>query len=368
MHSPECVYIHIPFCITKCKYCSFVSFEDIKNKTPYLFSLLKEIDYYYEQNPLKTLYIGGGTPSVIEAEWISKIINKFVFLPEHEITIELNPNDVTYEYLSELKKSGVNRLSIGSQTFNDDILRLIGRRHDSNQINNAVKLAKKLGFENISLDFIYGLPTQTLNDFKQDLDKAIDLDIQHISLYGLKIDEGCYFYKHRPDNLPDDDIQADMYLLADEILSNSGYEHYEISNYSKPDFYSNHNTNYWECGEYYGFGLSAHGYKDGIRYANTSDLQKYINSPTEHEYGRFLTEKERLEENIFLSLRLKKGLDIPKINNEFNIDFNLKYKHVLDKYLSNGYMIKTEKGYALSNSKNSNGFLLSNNILADFLL
>ncbi|MCR5265499.1 MAG: radical SAM family heme chaperone HemW [Cyanobacteria bacterium RUI128] len=365
--SPTSAYIHIPFCKSKCKYCSFVSFENQDKKTGYIFSLLKEIDHYYNTNPLKTLYIGGGTPSVVEVEYLKKIINKLRFEPDAEITIEVNPNDVTPEYMSELKSLGFNRLSMGAQTFDDNILKIIGRRHNSDEIYKAVETAKSAGFENISLDLIYGLPTQTVDGFRHDLEEIIKLDTHHISLYGLKIEEGCYFYNHLPDNIPDDDTQADMYLLAGELTTKNGYEHYEISNYSKKGFRSKHNTNYWKCGEYYGFGLSAHGYVDGIRYANPSVLEEYLASPLYREYGKFLTKQEMLEEKIFLGLRLAEGIDISEINENFGTDFDEKYKNVIKKYTESGHLIKTESGYKFSDDRENNGFLLSNIILSEFI-
>ncbi|MCM1265882.1 MAG: radical SAM family heme chaperone HemW [Candidatus Gastranaerophilales bacterium] len=363
----ESVYIHIPFCKSKCKYCSFVSFENHEKKKGYIYSLLKEIDYYYSQEELKTFYVGGGTPSLLDISDLKKILSKFNFADDCEKTIELNPNDINEEYLNGLKTIGFNRLSIGSQSFDDHILQLIGRRHSSDEIYKSVEIARKVGFENISLDLIYGLPTQTLESFRHDLEQIFSINVEHISLYGLKIDEGCYFYKHQPDNLPDDDIQADMYLLAGELAAKNGFEHYEISNYSKPNYYSRHNTNYWKCGEYYGFGVSAHGYVGGIRYSNYSTLDKYMSEPTAHEYGQFLTEKEKLEEKIFLGLRLKKGINIQEINSEFEIDFEMKYQNVLEKYISSGHFIETKDGYALSDNKDNNGFLISNVILSEFI-
>lgn len=360
-------YIHIPFCKSKCKYCSFVSGTDFGKKTGYLYSLLKEIDYYYTGDSLDTLYIGGGTPSVFDTEDIKKLADKFNFSENAEKTIEVNPNDITSEYADGLMRAGFNRISIGAQSFDDNILNIIGRRHSKSEIYRAVEILKRSGFDNISLDLIYGLPEQDIEKFKYDLNEVINLDVQHVSLYGLKIDEGCYFYNDMPQNLPDDDLQADMYLLACEVLKGAGFNHYEVSNFSKTGRESRHNSNYWMCGEYYGFGLSAHGYVDGVRYSNVKELEEYLDSPTSHEYGKFLTEKEKLEEKIFLGFRLTQGLDIQAINFEFNIDFEEKYKKVLDKYLKTSHIEKTDKGYKLSDNKTNNGFLLSNIILSDFI-
>lgn len=363
----QSVYIHIPFCVKKCKYCSFTSFETLEKRKGYLFSLLKEIDYYYKGEPLKTFYIGGGTPSVMKIDELKKIVDKFEFEETCERTIELNPNDVTPDYANGLKEIGFNRVSLGSQTFDDELLKLIGRRHTSSEIIMAVKSLKEAGFDNISLDLIYGLPNQTISGFEADLNKVFELDVQHISLYGLKIDEGSYFYKHFPENLPDDDCQADMYLLANKLVKEHGFEHYEISNYSKSGFQSKHNSNYWRCGEYYGFGVSAHGFEGDIRYSNTTNLAEYMNDPTDRLMGKFLTKQDELEERIFLGFRLEEGVDVNKINTDFGIDFDNKYDKILKKYLDTGHLLRTKNGYKLNNSEEHNGFLLSNLILSEFI-
>ncbi len=357
----NCVYIHIPFCLSKCKYCSFISFTDISKKTGYLYSLLKEIDYYYQNEPLDTIYFGGGTPSLMEINELKKILDKLNFNKDTEITIEVNPDSIDEKYLIGLKDIGFNRLSIGSQSFDDNILVQIGRRHNADQIFQTIELAQKAGFKNISVDLIYGLPNQTLEMFKKDLNIINSLPIQHVSLYGLKIDEGCYFYKNFPQNLPNDDIQADMYLTAIEKLKD--FDHYEISNFAKTGFESKHNLNYWKENEYYGFGIAAHGFIDEIRYSNYETLEKYLENPIEREYGKFLTEQEKLEESIFLGFRIKEGINTKSINEKYHIDFDKKYKDIIEKYISTGHLIKTKQGYQLSDE----GFLLSNIILSEFI-
>lgn len=357
----SCVYLHIPFCLSKCKYCSFISFTDISKKTGYLYSLLKEIDYYYQNEALDTIYFGGGTPSLMEISELNKLLNKFNLTKNTEITIEVNPDSIDEKYLIGLKDIGFNRLSIGSQSFDDKLLKQIGRRHNSNQIFHTIELAQKAGFKNISVDLIYGLPNQTLEMLKKDLDIINSLPIQHVSLYGLKIDEGCYFYKNHPQNLPDDDIQADMYLTAIEKLKD--FDHYEISNFAKTGYESKHNLNYWKENEYYGFGIAAHGFIDGVRYSNYTKLDKYLENPVEREYGKFLTEQEKLEESIFLGFRIKEGINTKTINEKYHIDFDTKYKNIIEKYISTGHLIKTQEGYQLSDE----GFLLSNIILSEFI-
>lgn len=352
------VYIHIPFCKSKCKYCSFVSYPRIELKEKYLEALEKEVTTRYRGEKLNTLYFGGGTPSILTSSELNKLINLFNTDEDTEITAELNPETITQEYLEQLN---ANRLSFGCQTFDDKILKLIGRRHNAKDVENAVKFAQKAGFNNISLDFIYGLPEQTIEGFKKDLEHAISLGIQHISLYGLKIDEDCYFCKHPPKKLPDEDTQADMYLTAIETLKD--FEHYEISNFARKGFHSRHNLNYWDNNSYYGFGVASHGYENGIRYFNTSDLDEYINSPTTHKNEHKLTEQEQLEEEIFLGFRKISGINIEEINKKFNIDFVKKYTTTLNKYLSYKYLSETNDGFKLT----TDGILVSNVILSDFL-
>lgn len=360
---PKNIYIHIPFCKSKCKYCSFVSFPKLEQKENYLDALKKEIHQNYKNEILNTLYFGGGTPSLLTPEEFHDLIKIFNTNKNTEITAELNPENITLEYLQKLKSSGVNRLSFGCQTFNDKILKIIGRRHLSKDVISAVNQAQKAGFKNISIDFIYGLPEQKLSDFENDLLKAISLNIQHISLYGLKIDEDCYFAKNPPKNLPDEDTQADMYLKAIEILEKNNFTHYEISNFAKQGYESKHNLNYWDNNTYYGFGTAAHGYENETRYFNSANLDEYINNPLQHKSSQKLTKQEQLEEEIFLGFRKMEGINIEKINKKFNIDFLKKYANIIDKYVSYKYLSDTNTGFKLTN----NGILISNTILSEFL-
>ncbi|MBP3925346.1 radical SAM family heme chaperone HemW [bacterium] len=357
------VYIHIPFCKQKCKYCSFVSFPCIEKKSGYLDALKKEIKSKYKGEKIETLYFGGGTPSLLEIHEVEDLVNIFNREDFYETTFELNPETVDEKYLKSLHKIGINRLSIGCQSFDDEILKNIGRIHNSKQVINVVKLAKSAGFENINLDFIYGLPNQSCESFVNDLKLAAELDIQHISLYGLKIEEGCFFYKNPPKNIADSDLQADMYLDAIKTLFEKNFEHYEISNFSKNGCNSKHNTNYWDNNSYYGFGLAAHGYTDGYRYSNSAVLEDYIQNPCEPFYSHKLTKQEQLEEEIFLGFRKMKGIDLININSKYDIDFEKKYSTILSKYLKSGHILKDGNFYKLS----IEGVLVSNIILADFL-
>lgn len=358
----ENCYIHIPFCKTKCKYCSFVSFPCIDKMTAYTYALLKEISENYRGERLKTFYIGGGTPSLLPVNLSEKLINKFNFAAEYEFTLEANPDDITSELADFYAKSSINRISLGVQSFDDVILKSVGRRHTAETAINAVNLLFQKGINNISIDFIYGLPTQTVEGFINDLKHAFTLPVTHISLYGLKVEEGSYYYSNIPENLPDDDIQADMYLTACDILEENGFKQYEISNFAHPGFYSRHNINYWNNNSYYGFGVSAHGYTEGFRYYNTSDLNKYISAPVQGEYAHYITDKERLEEEIFLGLRKTVGLNIADVNKKFNIDFANKYDSIIKKY-SPEFLHYDGDRIALTRK----GFMVSNVILSEFI-
>lgn len=352
-------YIHIPFCKSKCKYCSFVSF--IHKDSNYIEKLLTEIDKYYLGEELNTLYFGGGTPSLLAEEDVCRILKKFNISKNTEITFEMNPDDANIEYLKYLHAIGINRLSLGAQTFDNETLREIGRRHDAEDTINAVANAQKAGFENLSLDLIYGLPnSDDLKILRNDLNILTSLGIQHISTYGLKIENGSYYYTHKP-NIPNDDIQADMYIEINHYLENAGYKRYEISNFSLPQKESRHNLNYWNNEEYYGFGIAAHGYVNGIRYSNSTNFENYSKCfrKTEHEVSK----TEKLEEEIFLGFRKESGINTNKIKQLFNIDFEKRYKHILKKYVPN-YIVKTPEGFKLT----LDGVLLSNIILSEFLV
>lgn len=356
-------YIHIPFCRQKCHYCSFVSFPILERKGQYLNSLRQQIEQEYNGEALDTLYFGGGTPSLLTVCELESLLNLFTLQDDAEVTIEVNPETVNGEYFQKLAATRVNRLSIGAQSFDDKILRAIGRRHKSMDVFRVVDEARATGFKNISLDFIYGLPQQSLESFLGDLNQAVSLGVEHISLYGLKIEDGCFFYRQPPKNIADDELQAQMYLGAIGLLVQNGFEHYEISNFARSGKYSRHNVNYWKNQEYYGFGLAAHGYVHGVRFSNQMNFSSYCSDPCKKEFSQKLSEQERLEEEIFLGFRLADGIDVNKINEKFNINFEQKYKNILAKYLPSGYLTAENGVYRLSDK----GFLVSNYILADFI-
>lgn len=358
----NCIYIHIPFCQKKCKYCSFCSFELIKEKNSYLNSLIKEIEYFYDNEKTKTIYLGGGTPSLLTCNETERILSLFNTDNKTEITIEVNPNTVDFEKLKQYKSLGINRISVGVQNFDDEILKTIGRNHSKKEIYDCIENIKKANIKNFSIDLMYGLPNQNLKQWEKTLLDAIALNPEHISLYGLKIEKGTYFYKFTPENLPSLDEQAKMYELAQDILKDY-YIHYEFSSFAKNEKYtSKHNCAYWKRENYFGFGLSASGFIDDKRYTNTTNLKKYIQNPIKKEYSS-LTKQQAIEEEIFLGLRLKEGIDFQHIGNKYGINVYKKYENIFKKFANEGFMEPTKNGIKLTRT----GILVSNEILCEFI-
>lgn len=356
-------YIHIPFCIRKCHYCSFVSGINIKYKEIYLKALIQQIKTSYKNEFLKTLYIGGGTPSLLDSDDLDKIIECFNLYENAEITLEVNPETVEKEKFEEIKKTKINRISLGVQSFNDNILKLIGRNHTKNDILNSIRIIKQCGFNNISIDLIYGLPNQDINVFKQDIEQALKLDVQHISTYGLKIEPNSHFGKFPPQNTANDEQQADMFTCLCNTLKKNGFEHYEISNFSKHNYESKHNCAYWKNKNYYGFGLNASGYEKNKRYRNTDIFEDYIKTPNLKSEEVELSNQEIMEDEIFLALRLKDGIDIEKINKKFNINFTEKYQKIIEKYSQLQLLENINNHIRLTEQ----GFLLSNEVMSEFI-
>ncbi len=355
----EYAYVHVPFCKNKCNYCAFTSFINLDYIEKYIDALICQIKKEYDGTPLKSLYLGGGTPSLLNIKQIEKVLSCFNFFKNPEITFEINPENGNKNYLKSLRNLGVNRLSIGVQTFNDDILKILGRIHDSGCSKNAIQNAISSGFENISCDIMYGLFNQTLEDFKKDIMTLIDFEIPHISSYGLKIEEKTAFYKFCPDNLPNEEVQEKMY--REMVLDLSNYEHYEISNFAKnKNFISKHNYNYWKLNPYFGFGVSASGFDGKKRYVNSNLIKKYLENPLLKEE---VIEADLLSETIFLGFRTKEGINISDINKTFGIDFEKKYSKILEKYINTGHIKKENNNCVLT----LDGILISNYILCDFL-
>ena len=355
---PKSVYIHIPFCLKKCAYCSFLSGINPSYKSIYIDKLILEIKNFYKGKILETLYFGGGTPSLLDPFEIKKILDCFNF-QNCEITLEMNPKTADLDKLKAFFDIGINRISLGVQSFDDEILKIAGRIHNSYDAIKCIENIELAGFKNFSIDLMYGLPTQTLEIWQNTLNIAKKLAPPHISLYGLKIERDCDFYLNPPKDLPDDDMQADMHELALDSFKN--YYHYEFSNFAKEkSFCSRHNLTYWNIKPYWGFGIGAAGFVNNRRYENEVDIEKYIKDPTAQK--KFY-KTNLLEEHIFLGFRKLEGINVEEINKIFSIDFNKKYAPQLKKFISSEHIQKTSQGYKLTKK----GILLSNSVLCEFL-
>ena len=317
-------YIHIPFCKTICSYCDFCKFfynKEWINK--YLDSLNYEIDTIYKNEYLDTIYVGGGTPNSLSDDELIKLLNILNKLNKNEVyeyTFECNIEYITESQLKILKKYGINRLSIGVQTFNNDLLKLINRHHTKEEVYEKISLAKRIGFNNINIDLIYALPNETLIDLKNDLDNFLKLDINHISTYALILEEHTMFSIKNIENI-DEELELKMYELIKETLKNNGFNHYEISNFAKDNYESKHNLTYWNNNEYYGFGLGASAYINNKRITNTNILKDYFNhnfNPTVEEINDTL----KLEYEFILGLRKTKGINKELFKNKYNKDIN----------------------------------------------
>ena len=336
------IYIHIPFCKSKCYYCNFYSIISLKDKDKFINSLLLEIDlqknYLNNDDEINTIYIGGGTPSLLDRHEINKILEKifdsFNIIKNPEITIEINPDDINIQKANDLKLTLVNRVSLGVQSFFDDDLKYLKRRHDAEQALNSINLLQKAGYNNISIDFIYGIPTLSNELFKKNLEKAVSLNIPHISAYALTIESGTVLNnliqkgKVKP---PVDERTAEHFLLAMELLKKNNYQHYEISNFCKEGYVSKHNSNYWLREKYLGLGPSAHSYDLNSRQWNTSNINEYVKNtqinkiPSEIEV---LTKKQKYNEYVMLSLRTMWGCDTVYIKKNFGSAF---YNYIVSK-------------------------------------
>lgn len=354
---PLGLYIHIPFCKQKCNYCDFYSVAvNNKTKRDYVTALQREIKQWGDKlgRPIDTVYFGGGTPSLL-AEFLPEIMSavksSFKVLAGAEITMEMNPGDNAEEVLDFALKSGVNRLSIGVQSGDNEELGILGRRHTVEETVQTVRIARALGFNNISIDIMLALPASTPESLKKSLDFVTDLNPEHISAYILKIEENTPFHKICDTlNLPDEDTTADQYLQMCEYLENKGYEHYEISNFCKKGMASRHNLKYWELEEYLGIGPAAHSFVEGKRFFYRRNLTDFINGSSPLPDGIGGTEAER----IMLSLRLSKGLEI---------EFNRKLEKKCDLLEKNG-LLYTDKNRIVLTDK---GMLLSNSIITEIL-
>ena len=324
------IYIHIPFCKRKCEYCDFISYCDKDNLIEtYVEALKKEINLQNIQSYIDTIYIGGGTPSYIESKYIKAImkeIKKKNIRKNAEITIEVNPGTVTEAKLKDYKECGINRLSIGLQSTKDELLRQIGRIHDYNQFLETYKLAREVGFENINVDLMIGLPNQKIMDLKESLNKIIELQPEHISVYSLIVEEGTPISKKIQSGeltLPNENEERNMYWYVKNTLELSGYNHYEISNFSKKGYESRHNMSCWNQCQYFGFGVAAHSYRDITRYSNITDINEYIKNIQKGNLSKnriiheIQKESDTEKEYMLLGLRKIEGVKI----NDFKAKF-----------------------------------------------
>ena len=346
---PTSAYVHIPFCTQICYYCDF-SKVFIKNQPvdSYLEHLIEEYDSY-DIKKLRTLYIGGGTPTALSAPQLAflleKLTDKLDLSYLEELTIEANPGDLDQEKIAVLKDSPVNRVSLGVQTFNDRMLKQIGRSHLEKDIYENIANLKKAGFDNISIDLIYALPKQTMEDVKTNVAKAIALDIPHMSLYSLILENHTVFMNRMRRGklpLPKEDLEAEMFEYIIAELEKAGFEHYEISNFSKPGFESRHNLMYWDNAEYYGIGAGASGYVDGVRYKNHGPIRHYLqaveagNARVQEEV---LTLNEKMEEEMFLGLRKKSGVSKKRFEEKFGLSFEDQYGAVVSELTEQGLLV-----------------------------
>ena len=369
------IYIHIPFCKQKCYYCDFVSYVDtVERMNKYIEKLKEEIinekNIYQNDYNVTTIYIGGGTPSILEKEHIKDILdilkeqlknNKTKF-QDIEITIEVNPRTAEEEKLKQYKESGINRLSIGLQSTNDNLLKEIGRIHNYQDFLTTYNMAKKIGFENINIDLMIGLPNQTIKDLKNAIQEIKRLNPNHVSVYSLIVEEGTKIEQlldQKILELPDEDLERKMYWYVKNSLELLGYNHYEISNFAKPRKESKHNLNCWEQKEYIGLGLAAHSYINGIRYGNTNNLKEYIET-TNFQKIKNIEEEQTLEdrkkEYMLLGLRKIQGVSISKFKEKYIENPLYLFRNELKKLVDEGLIkidldtIKlTNKGLNLAN-------------------
>ncbi|BDU51149.1 radical SAM family heme chaperone HemW [Haliovirga abyssi] len=349
----DAIYIHIPFCVKKCNYCDFVSFSNNKNRDLYIKYLIKELKLY-SNYVYDTVYIGGGTPSLLKIEEVKEILNSINIAKNAEITFEINPKTVDYEKLKELKNLGINRVSIGCQSFNNETLKILGRIHNSEIAIKTYKDARKAGFDNINLDLMFAVPGQTLKTLKKDLNVLEELSPQHISIYSLILEENTKFWEMKKSgelNLVGEDLEAEMYKYIIEYLENIGYNQYEISNFSKTNYESKHNLKYWRNQHYVGAGLGASGYIQNKRYKNEITFEKYFEKIDNKKFP--IKEVEKLndrhieEYKYILGLRLvREGVEI--LNSEYvEIAEKLIKRHLLNR-IKNRYFL-TKKGLFLAN-------------------
>ncbi len=370
------IYIHIPFCERKCIYCDFHSVETTDQLDVFLRSLEREINLYSEKcKPMEfeTVYFGGGTPSLLSPSQVEEILCQlhagFKISPMAEVTLEANPGTVDEEKLQSLKSIGINRLSIGVQSFHDDELRFLSRIHSAKQAKECIRSALRAGFDNISLDLIFGLPDQSLEQWKDNLQKAVGFEPKHISAYSLILEEGTPLYTMvREKNVQPLSIEADaaMYEWTIDFLASRGYEHYEVSNFAQPGYRSRHNSNYWNHTSYIGLGPSAHSLWNGKRWWNHRDVETYcnalLNCQTAVAGSEVLSTQTLLFESIFLALR-SDGIRLDEFRRRFQFDFDKRYADKIRQFVADGLMRHDNDNVRLT----KNGLMVCDEICQAFI-
>lgn len=362
------LYLHVPFCASKCHYCDFYSFAGSAAQIDrYVAAVCREMERtapLFSNRPVDTVYFGGGTPSLIGGTRLSTLLQAvrtgFNVTEDAEITVECNPDSMGTELLEALQNAGVNRLSVGVQSAHDDELRMLGRRHTFAQAEQEIVRAKQMGFDNISLDLMYGLPEQTEEGFLQSVSALLKLEPAHLSCYSLKLEPGTPMAEQNP-VLPDGDAQADVYLKLCDTLEKAGYEHYEISNWAKPGRQSRHNSRYWKQSDYLGFGPGAHSCVGGKRFAYPDDLEVFCDAPKTIEEEAVAGFPPHAE-YIMLCLRTRAGISAKAFEAQFDRSF-VPYAERLYALQKLGLTKQTEDGWRLTDA----GFLVSNLIITDTL-
>ena len=370
------IYIHVPYCKRKCHYCDFFSVEDARGMNEFANLILEELRLrkdYLPTEPIETVYFGGGTPSLLTADRIATMLNgiakTFSISPLPEITLEANPDDLNPGYIRSLLDTGINRLSLGVQSFDDNDLQQLGRRHNAKQATKAVNMASQLGFNNISIDLIYGLPYATTSVWESNLRKAFRLPIQHLSCYHIIYEEGTplqrkvFMGRVTP---VDEAVSVEQFDLLHDLASQNGFIHYEISNLGKEDYFSRHNTAYWQQIPYLGLGPSAHSYNKTSRAWNPRSVDAWINAIKKGSIeaeNELLSEKDILNEYLLTSLRTIWGIDNGYIAGTFGIDQANRIERVANKYMQLEILEKCDSNYRIKPKK----FIVSDGVIADFL-
>lgn len=364
------LYIHIPFCVKKCAYCDFCSFTaDEETIARYVKSLCQEISEKSERlsgHEIQTVFMGGGTPTILKNhqtyDIMSRIYACYRVAKDAEISVEANPETVSCDSLSVIKACGFNRISFGVQSLDDRILKRLGRIHSVETVYSSFQHARNAGFDNINMDLMFALPEQSVSDFEDTLNKATALSPEHLSAYSLILEENSEFGKSGFTPV-DDEIDREMYELAKSVLKKAGYEHYEISNFAKPGYECRHNCKYWDLSEYEGFGLSAHSFTGGRRYANTGELSQYLKNDFSPKESYEITIREQQGEFMFLGLRMMRGVSVSDFFEKFGISVFNRFGDELTNLLADGLINHYNDRIYLTNR----GIDISNIVFAKFI-